>query len=118
MRVGILRELVRHLQAWESLYETDTIDTITGPDGVTYSLADIQYLYGCRTMLSPRQRQSIELCLYANVKEKDATIIMGVSPTNPVAMYATNGLARLCVMIAAGELPRYRPETETDAVAS
>jgi hypothetical protein len=110
LTVGILRELLRHLQAWESLYETDNIDTITGPDGVIYSLTDIQYLYSCRTMLSPRQRQSIELCLYENIKEKDATKVMGVSSTNPVAMYATNGMVRLVQMIDAGELPRYQPE--------
>jgi hypothetical protein len=108
--VGILRELTRHLQAWESLFASDNVDSITGPDGATYELADIQYLYGCRTMLSPRQRQSIELCLYENVKEKDATLIMGVSPTNPVAMYATNGLRRICDLIDAGELPRYHSE--------
>ena len=106
---------MRHLQAWQSLYETDNIDTITGPDGSIYHLTDIQYLYGCRTLLSPRQRQSIELCLYENVKEKDATFIMGVSVTNPVAMYATDGLSRLCTMIAAGELPRFQPDAQSIA---
>lgn len=105
-----LRELIRHLQAWEALYETDNIDTITGPDGQTYHLVDIQYLYGCRILLSPRQRQAIELCLYQNVKERDATVVMGVSPTNPVMMYSTNGLTALVRMIENGELPRYRVE--------
>jgi hypothetical protein len=105
-----LRELIRHLQAWEALYETDNIDTITGPDGQTYHLVDIQYLYGCRTFLSPRQRQAIELCLYQNVKERDATAIMGVSPTNPVCMYSTNGLAALVRMIESDQLPRYHDE--------
>lgn len=112
MDVKSLRELMRHLQAWEALYESDNLDTITAPDGAVYHLVDIQYLYGCRVLLSPRQRQAIELCLYENVKERDATLVMGVSPTNPVAMYATNGLVRLCNLIAAGELPRYRPDQE------
>jgi hypothetical protein len=110
MTVSVLRELMRHLQAWQALYESDNLDSITGPDGATYHLVDIEYLYGRRVLLSPRQRQAIELCLYENVKEKDATLVMGVSPTNPVAMYATNGLARLCNLIAAGELSRFRPE--------
>ena len=112
IEVKVLRELFRNLQQWEALFETDQVDVITGPDGSTYHLFDIQYLYSCRTMLSPRQRQAIELCLYNNVKEKDATKVMGVSPTNPVAMYATNGLRRLCEMLGAGELPRYRATDE------
>lgn len=107
MDVGTLRELLRNLQAWEALFATEHIETITGPDGTTYHLADIQYLYECRSLLSPRQREAIELCLYNDTKERDATLIMGVSPTNPVAMYATNGLRRIVEMIDAGELPRY-----------
>lgn len=109
MQVGVLRELFRNLQAWEALFADEHIDSITGPDGTIYSLTDIQYLYECRSMLSPRQREAIELCLYRDTKEKDASLLMGVSPTNPVAMYATNGLRRICEMIEAGELSRYRP---------
>lgn len=108
---------MRHLQAWEALYESDNLESITGPDGEIYHLVDIQYLYGCRVLLSPRQRQAIELCLYENVKEKDATLIMSVSPTNPVAMYATNGLTKLCALIEAGQLPRYRADPPEEVVA-
>jgi predicted DNA-binding protein (UPF0251 family) len=115
LKVGVLRELIRHLQAWESYFASDQIEVLTGPDGVEYHLADIQYLYSCRILLSPRQKQAIELCLYQNIKEKDATLIMGVSPTNPVAMYATNGLTHLCEMIAQGRLPRFRSESREAA---
>ncbi len=108
--VTTLRELFRNLQQWEALFDTAHVDTITGPDGREYHLADIQYLFSCRTMLSPRQREAIELCLYHDTKEVDASLVMGVSPTNPVAMYATNGLRRICDMIQAGQLPRYRPD--------
>lgn len=108
MDVGTLRELIRNLQAWEALFDSEGIDVITGPDGTEYHLADVQYLYSCRDLLSPRQRQAIELCLYRDTREKDATLVMGVSPTNPVAMYATNGLRRICDMVDAGQLPRYR----------
>ena len=80
------------------------------PDtGEEYALADIQYLYECRSLLSPRQKQSIELFLYDNVLEKEAARIMGVSETNPVAMYATHGLRRICEMAEQGLLPRYLP---------
>lgn len=107
LTVGILRELLRNLQAWESLFEETHRATLRGPGGVEYHLDDIRYLYSCRVLLSARQKQAIELCLYENTKEKDAALLMGVSPTNPVAMYATNGLVRLLEMIAAGALPRY-----------
>ena len=117
MDVATLRELLRNLQQWESLFATDHIDTITGPDGQQYHLTDIQYLYECRALLSPRQRQAIELCLYMDTKEKDVSLLMGVSPTNPVAMYATNGLKRICEMVRAGELPRYRPDATGEEVA-
>lgn len=119
LQVGVLRELIRNLQQWEALFADEHIDTITGPDGSVYHLSDIQYLFECRTLLSPRQRQAIELCLYQDTKEKDATLIMGVSRTNPVAMYATNGLRRICEMIEAGQLDRYHPEQRlTEAVVA
>lgn len=105
-----LRELFRHLQAWQALFESEGVDEITGPDGSGYHLRDIEYLYECRTMLSPRQSQTIEFFLYENKLERDVAIQMGVSPTNPVAMYAWDGLRRLCDMAGKGALPRYREE--------
>lgn len=107
MTVAVLRELLRNLQAFRAFYESEGIDTITGPDGVDYCLFDLEHLYVQVRLLSPRQRQAIELCLVSNVKEKDATVIMGVSSTNPVMMYATNGLHRLCKMIEEDGIPRY-----------
>jgi hypothetical protein len=120
--VRVLRELFRHLMHWETLFESDAVDVLTGPDGAQYHLSDIQYLYECRKFLSPRQKQAIELCLYHNVKEKEATKIMAVSETNPVMMYATTGLRKIILMIENKELPRYRHDGEmpssTDGVAS
>ena len=75
-----------------------------------YQLHDIQYLYECRSMLSPRQMEAIEMCLYRDIREKDVSLLMGVSPTNPVAMYATNGLERILAMMNAGKLPRFQVE--------
>lgn len=110
MTVGVLRELFRHLQSFQALYESHGIDVITGPDGTTYHLIDIEYLYSCRTSLSARQAQAIELFLYENIKEREVARMMDVSETNPIAIYASQGLARLCEMIEAGRLPRYRGE--------
>lgn len=107
MQVGTLRELFRNLQAFRTAYETDGLDTITGPDGVVHCLWDIEYLYDQIHRLSPRQRQAIELCLVANRKEVEVAKMMGLSPTNPVAMYATLGLKKLVEMIDTGELARY-----------
>jgi hypothetical protein len=110
LTVNTLRELFRHLQSWEALFETEGIDEITGTDATTYHLRDVQYLYECRRDLSPRQAQAIQYFLYENMLEKDVAVAMGVSPTNPVAMYATDGLKALCEKASAGLLPRYREE--------
>lgn len=115
MTVKILRELFRHLQFWESIYETDRCENLTGPDGAVYNLHDIEYLYECRRLLSFRQRQAIELCLYDNIRERDAAERMGISLTNPVAKYATNGLDKIVTLILAGALPHYRPDDDVPA---
>jgi DNA-directed RNA polymerase specialized sigma subunit len=116
MEVSVLRELIRNLQSWESLYAAREVeDTLPGPGGVEYNLFDVQYIYSCRTRLAPRQRQAIELFLYENVREKRVAEMMGVSTSNPVAMYATDGLKRLCFMIDSGMLERYDDRVEQDA---
>lgn len=109
LEVSTLRELFRHLQAFHSAYESDGIDTITDPDtGDLYCLWDLDYLRTQLWRLPPRQRQAIELCLIRNLKESDAAKEMGVSPTNPVSMYATSGLQKLVDMVNSGALPRFR----------
>jgi DNA-directed RNA polymerase specialized sigma24 family protein len=106
--VTTLRELFRNYAAFVALYETEGIDTIVAPNGSEWCLHDLTYLISQLHRLSPRQRQAISLCLLQNVKEKDAAVMMGVSETNPVAMYATLGLRKLIELINAGVLPRYR----------
>lgn len=110
LTVGVLRECLRNYAAFQALYENDGIDTIVAPDGTEICLHDLSYLISELHRLSPRQRQAISLCLLQNVKEVDAARMMGVSPTNPVAMYATLGLKKLLELIEAGELPRYRED--------
>lgn len=99
--VRVLRELFRNLPAWRSLYETDGLHTLTNPaDGQEYHLLDIEVLYAYRDRLSPRQRQAIDACLVDDQREVDVAIAMGVSETNPVASYATQGLRRILAMYA------------------
>jgi hypothetical protein len=93
--VSVLRELFRNLLPWRSALIEHGIDTLTAPDGAQYALADIERLYAMRHRLSARQRQAIEACLVADQREVDVAIAMHVSPTNPVASYATQGLRRL-----------------------
>lgn len=105
--VGTLRELFRNLQAFHAVFETEGIDTIIGPDGTEWCLHDLEYLHQQLPLLPPRQRQAIELCLVQNIKEAEVAVMMGVSPTNPVAKYATTGLAKLIGMIEAGTFSRF-----------
>lgn len=127
IEVRTLRELLRNLQAWESLYETEGIDTVTGPNGQKYCLQDIRYLYDLSQgritdssgtpihPLSPRQSQAIRLFLYENIRETDVAQIMGVSITNPVASYATQGMVKLNELIENDQIPRFRPNRFKEA---
>lgn len=107
--VSTLRELLRNLQAWEELHRQSGGPESVSRGGHEYHLGDIQYLYACRAALTPRQRQAIELCLYQDLREVDVALLMQVSPTNPVAMYATNGIRKLISLANEGKLPRFRP---------
>ncbi len=105
LTVTTLRELFRNLQAFSALFEAEGIDEVKSPlDGEVYCLFDLLYLYKEIRRLPPRQRQAIELCLVQNMKESDAALVMGVSETNPVAMYATSGLEKLIAMVKDGSL--------------
>lgn len=108
--IAVLRALFRNLQSFEALYEAEGINTLRAPDGRDWTVWDLQYLYSCRTRLSPRQQQAIELCLYANMKEREAARMMGIQESTPVSTYANNGLKRLVVMIEAGLLPKFHED--------
>lgn len=99
LSVTVLRELFRNIQAFRALYEAEGIDEVMSPDGVVYSYWDVLALYAQVRKLPERQKQAIELCLVQNMKEKDAAVLMGVSVTNPVAMYATSGLEKIVAWV-------------------
>ena len=110
--MSVLRELFRNLQLFEALYETEGIDILTASDGRQVSLWDAQYLYEQRRhpSLSPRQRQAIELFLYENLTESATSEAMGIMDTNPIGMYATDGLKKILVLVQSGSLRLYRQE--------
>ena len=92
----VLRELFRHLQEFEALFQTEGIDTVTGPDGTGYSVFDLRRLYEIRhKILSPQRARAIEKFLYEDMREQDAALAMGLSRETPVAIYATQGLKQL-----------------------
>lgn len=108
-RVGVLRELLRHLQPWLAAYESDGVDVITHDDGGEWSIWDVMYLVEhCVPRLPKRQREAINYCLIQGMREQDVAVLMGISPTNPVASYATSGLKNLLLQIDAGAYPRLR----------
>ena len=108
MNVSILREMFRNFQQWQSLRESDSLECIIGPDGTEYEFLDVKFLYENLDALPKRQAQAIELYLIQNMREKDAAETMGLSPTNPVGIYASVGLQKLIEMSERGTLGRGR----------
>lgn len=109
--VNVHRDLLRNLQEWRVLYTNCEVpDVLMAADGREYCLWDIERFYEARGALAPRQAMAIELCLWANIAEREAARLMGISPTSPVSIYATVGLSRLLGMAARGEIKGYRLE--------
>ena len=98
------------MQQFRAMYEDTGRSEIRTEIG-EISLFDLEYLLEeAEKRLSHRQSQAIQLCLVQQMREQDAAVVMGIAPSNPVAMYATDGLRRLVVMIEQNELPRMRKE--------
>jgi predicted DNA-binding protein (UPF0251 family) len=118
----VLRELIRHLQGFEALFQTEGIDTVTGPDGTEYSVIDLRRIYDIRyELLSPQRARAIEMFLYEDMREQDAALAMGLSRETPVAIYATQGLKQLAAAWTDGTVWKrgagYAVPAVTDAAA-
>ena len=105
--VKFMRKVFRNLQGFRSYYEETGRDMITC-DGVTLNLFDMERLYDQRRLLSLRQQEAIELFLEQDIRERDVAVMMGVSETNPVAIYATQGLKKMYRMIESDVISGYR----------
>lgn len=117
--VAELRTLFRHLEELRALYEAEGVDEIETPQGNKWSLWDLEYLYEesqKQPNLTTRQSQAIMLCLVRGMSEREASRIIGTAPTNPVAIYANQGLARLLELFETGQLSRFRPFLDPDAI--
>jgi DNA-directed RNA polymerase specialized sigma24 family protein len=102
----ILRQMFRHLQRFEALFENEGIHELADPGtGEVYSLADLLHLYQARRRLPPRQEQAVRLLLYEDMTEKEAASVMGLSRDTPVTVYATKGLRKLCTYYETGVFP-------------
>lgn len=107
--MSVHRELIRNLQHWRSLYEAmEVADELVASDSRSYSLWDVQAFYEQRGVVPERQQQSIQFCLYENMKESDAAVRMGIAATNPVSVYATIGLTSMLTKAISGDLPTYK----------
>ena len=115
LTVEVLRELLRHHQAWHSLFEAREVEDVLEYQDIAVSLWDLDYLVVALKRLPPRQREAIQYCFLEGMRESDAAVRMGVSPTNPVSMYANEGVKKILVMIVAGDLPRFRYEAERES---
>lgn len=109
LEVATLRSLFRHLQAFRVLHEDTGQDTLEFDAGRVVCLWDLEYLYSQIHLLPERQCQAIEWFLVQDIKEADVAKLMGLKP-QPVAMYATEGLRKLIVMVEESWFPRFRPE--------
>lgn len=106
-RVQTLRSLFRNLHAFRAVYETECVSEITGPDGIVWSLWDLEELYrvAVKTDLLPhRQRQAIEMFLVLNMSEADVAKAMNIKVSNPIGMYASSGLVTLLQEIDEGKV--------------
>lgn len=100
LTVELLRSLLRSLPMFRAMHEDHGLDCVTGPGGVVWSLWDIEALFDATQEVLPlRQAQAIRLFLVEGMYEADAAERMGVSRTNPVGMYATDGLTRIVALV-------------------
>lgn len=112
LTVDVLRGLFRNLLYWRSLVENTVsgtngldVESITN-DGVTWVIWDIERLYEVsQKHLPKRQAQAIHMFLVMNMREREVARLMGISESNPIGMYATDGLKRLIEMVQSRTLP-------------
>lgn len=109
LTVDTLRTLFRGLAQFRAAHQDLGIDTITDNHGVAWSIWDIESLYrATQEVLPARQAQAIRLFLVEGLFEADAAEKMGISRTNPIGMYATDGLVRIISLVEDRRIKGYR----------
>lgn len=93
-----LRVVFRGLTAWRNLFDQygDQLYTVTDDRGIEWELHEVERLYRMsQEVLTKRQAEAIKYFLVDNMREEDVAIAMGIKSSNPIGLYATEGLRRL-----------------------
>lgn len=102
LTVDILRQVFRGLEQWRLAYAADTSLQTVVNDGIEWNILDVERLYDAsQQLLTVRQAQAIRLFLVGNMRESDVAVAMGIKPSNPIGLYATEGLHQLIEMVDA-----------------
>lgn len=84
------------MQFFYSLYVSEGIDTLTGPDGDLYCIFDLMDLFEQRkVLLTPQRAKAVELVFYQDMTEREAALLMGLQESAPVSSYASQGARTL-----------------------
>jgi hypothetical protein len=97
----ILAALLRHLQAFQSLHESEGTDSLQAPGGDLYCLADLWRLYEMRLLLGTPADLAIE-ALFLDLSDADAARHMGISSRADAAACTLASLGRLCEIFGNG----------------
>lgn len=115
--ITVYREALRNLQPWLSAVQDGDVPDTLDAGGTALCVWDVTRLFDARVRLAPQQANAIELFLYGNLTEREASKAMNVSSTVPVGIYATVGITRLLGMSYRGEIEGFRvelPDTEKE----
>lgn len=94
---------------FRATFEDSGLDSVRGPHGAVWTLWDIEALYeASQEVLPAKQAQAIRLFLVEGLFEADAAERMGVSRTNPIGMYATDGLNRIVKLVEDRRIKGYQ----------
>lgn len=108
LTVDELRRLFRGLKVWRVLVRDYGLEysTITDSDGRQWNLWDIEFLLEVsQKHLPDRQAQAVNLFLVEGYLEREVALMMGIQESNPVGMYATDGLRKIVEMVQSRRLP-------------
>ena len=97
-----LRVIFRGLVVWRDLFDRygSDLQTVIDESGIEWDLMEVELLYRVsQERLTTRQAQAIRYFLLGNMREEDVAVAMGIKPSNPIGLYATEGLRRLVEMV-------------------
>jgi hypothetical protein len=97
-----LRVMFRGLSVWRDLFERFGVElqTVSDEHGTEWDLFEVEKLFiVSQQRLTARQAQAIRYFLVGNMREEDVAVAMGIKRSNPIGLYATEGLRRLVILV-------------------